>query len=47
MKVGFIGAGKMAQALCKGFITAGTYQMVVKLIEKNASAKVIENAIAL
>lgn len=24
LKVGFIGAGKMAQALAKGFISAGT-----------------------
>ena len=30
MKVGFIGAGKMATALCRGFIQAGIITRVVK-----------------
>lgn len=29
--VGFIGAGRMAQALAKGFIKGGSYYKLVKL----------------
>ena len=31
MRVGFIGAGKMASAMCKGFIQAGMYKISVPM----------------
>lgn len=32
LKIGFIGGGKMAHALAKGFISAGTYELYLNAI---------------